>query len=198
MVDCGHNVTYGEMVDSDLAVHQHHTLAAFPTRSCQHHFKVPESRSITEVNIDRPIFGAWNKTAVPLSEQIPEKYRTWTGATVVLIVILAVTFGSPQTEQNSFANRGLSLFGLCVFYGLLYVTSADRKRIVWRTVFVGLLCQFVLALFVLRTKVGFDIFNFVSFLARSLLGFANSGTAFLTSASVPQTRLSPQIQKVTA
>jgi concentrative nucleoside transporter, CNT family len=143
---------------------------------------------MAEVNVDRPIFGVWNNTAIPLSEQIPEKYRTWTGAAFVLIVILAVTFGSPQTEQNSFVNRGLSLFGICVFYGVLYVTSADRKRIVWRTVLVGLLCQFVLALFVLRTKAGYDIFNFVSFLARSLLGFANSGTSFLTSASVLQTR----------
>jgi concentrative nucleoside transporter, CNT family len=137
----------------------------------------------------------WNNTAVSLSKKIPEKYRTWTGAAIVLVVILAVTFGSPQTEQNSFTNRGVSLAGLCVFYGLLYVTSADRKRIVWRTVLVGLLCQFVLALFVLRTKVGYDIFNFVSFLARSLLGFANSGTAFLTSPSIPQTRSFTQVQR---
>jgi CNT family concentrative nucleoside transporter len=155
----------------------------------------PNRSPRAEINVGRPIFAAWNNTAVPLSKQIPEKYRTWTGAALVLIVILAVTFGSPQTEQNSFANRGVSLFGLCVFYGLLYFTSTDRKRIVWRTVLVGLLCQFVLALFVLRTKAGYDIFNFVSFLARSLLGFANSGTAFLTSASIPQTRSSPHVQR---
>jgi len=97
---------------------------------------------------------------------IPEKYRTPAAAVFVVAVILAVTFGSPQTEQNSFKNRGISLAGLVIFYAGLYLTSADRKRIVWRTVLVGLLCQFILALFVLRTKVGYDIFNFVSFLAR--------------------------------
>ena len=130
---------------------------------------------------------------------IPEKYRTPSAALFVVAFILAVTFGSPQTEQNSFKNRGISLAGLIVFYGGLYLTSADRKRIVWRTVLVGLLCQFILALFVLRTKVGYDIFNFVSFLARysthlrlkesnlrELLGFANAGTAFLTDPSVPK------------
>jgi concentrative nucleoside transporter, CNT family len=156
----------------------------------------PQTPQEPEIN-GRPIFSAWNSTAVPISEKIPEKYRTYTGAAIVLIVILAVTFGSPQTEQNSYKNRGVSLFGLCVFYGLLYATSADRKWIVWRTVLVGLLCQFVLALFVLRTKVGYDIFDFVSFLARSLLGFANAGTAFLTSPSIPNTRSSHQIQVLT-
>lgn len=44
--------------------------------------------------------------------------------------------------------------------------------------------QFIIALFVLRTKVGFDIFNFISLLARELLGFAGDGVVFLTGESV--------------
>ena len=36
----------------------------------------------------------------------------------------------------------------------------------------------------LRTKVGFDIFNFISLLARELLGFAGDGVEFLTDPSV--------------
>lgn len=44
-----------------------------------------------------------------------------------------------------------------------------------------MLVQFIIALFVLRTEAGYDIFNFISLLARELLGFANEGTAFLTS-----------------
>jgi CNT family concentrative nucleoside transporter len=37
---------------------------------------------------------------------------------------------------------------------------------------------------VLRTKVGFDIFNFISLLARELLGFAGDGVEFLTDDTV--------------
>jgi CNT family concentrative nucleoside transporter len=37
---------------------------------------------------------------------------------------------------------------------------------------------------VLRTKVGFDIFNFISLLARELLGFAGDGVEFLTDPTV--------------
>ena len=120
----------------------------------------------TDLTDRRPLYAVWNTTAVPIGQMIPEKYRTPAAAVFVVAVILAVTFGAPQTEQNSFKNRGISLAGLIIFYAGLYLTSADRKRIVWRTVLVGLLCQFIVALFVLRTKVGYDIFNFVSFLAR--------------------------------
>lgn len=114
----------------------------------------------------RPLFSIWNHTAVPIGQFVPEKYRIPAAAVLVISVILAATFSSPQTAENNFKNRGISVVGLFIFYGGLYVTSADRKRIVWRTVLVGLLCQFILALFVLRTRVGYDIFNFLSFLAR--------------------------------
>lgn len=97
---------------------------------------------------------------------IPEKLQIPLAALLVIAVILVGTFASPTTTDNNFQNRGISIAGLIVFYIVLYATSANRKRIVWRTVLVGLLCQYVLALFVLRTSVGYDIFNFISFLAR--------------------------------
>jgi CNT family concentrative nucleoside transporter len=53
-------------------------------------------------------------------------------------------------------------------------------------VIVGMLLQFIIALFVLRTKAGFDIFNFVSELCRDFLGFANAGVTFLTDSDVPK------------
>lgn len=49
-----------------------------------------------------------------------------------------------------------------------------------------MLMQFIIALFVLRTKCGYDVFNFISTLARELLGFAKDGVAFLTNKDVSQ------------
>ncbi|EGV64687.1 hypothetical protein CANTEDRAFT_120533 [Yamadazyma tenuis ATCC 10573] len=46
--------------------------------------------------------------------------------------------------------------------------------------------QFIVALFVLRTKAGYDIFNFISLLARLLLGFAKDGVAFLTDSDTSE------------
>jgi concentrative nucleoside transporter, CNT family len=48
-----------------------------------------------------------------------------------------------------------------------------------------MLTQFIIAVFVLRTTAGYDIFAFISSLARSLLGFAQQGTIFLTDKTVP-------------
>jgi CNT family concentrative nucleoside transporter len=47
-----------------------------------------------------------------------------------------------------------------------------------------MLVQFVIALFVLRTTAGYDIFTFISELARSLLGFARDGVTFLTTPDI--------------
>lgn len=47
-----------------------------------------------------------------------------------------------------------------------------------------MLTQFIIAVFVLRTTAGYDIFAFISSLARSLLGFAQRGTIFLTEETV--------------
>merc|ERR1712000_499490 len=82
-------------------------------------------------------------------------------------------------------NRAVSLFGLAVFIFVLWATSRNRKMINWHTVIVGMLVQFIIGLFVLRTMAGNDIFGFISELARELLGFANEGVVFLTDPDVP-------------
>jgi CNT family concentrative nucleoside transporter len=76
------------------------------------------------------------------------------------------------------------LFGLAVFIFLFWATSRNRKKIVWHTVIVGMLTQFIIALFVLRTRAGYDIFDFISTLARELLGFARDGVEFLSTPEI--------------
>jgi CNT family concentrative nucleoside transporter len=101
-------------------------------------------------------------------------------------VILVGTFVSKEAEDNTRANRAVSLFGLLVLITILYATSRSRKDIKWHTVIVGMLVQFIIALFVLRTGVGFSIFSFISGLARDLLAFSGQGTSFLTAPTVPK------------
>lgn len=114
----------------------------------------------------RPVYGIWSWIANHFSNAVPEKLHVPLGFALVIAVVIITTFASPTTVDNSYKNRGISIAGLFVFYLVLYITSANRKKIVWRTVLVGLLCQFLLALFVLRSQAGYDIFNFISFLAR--------------------------------
>lgn len=131
--------------------------------------------------VTRPMHFVWDHTARPFVRVIPEKMRIPSAALLCLAVILIGAFASPVSAHNTRADRAVSLFGMVVLIFGLWLTSRNRKKIVWQTVIVGMLVQFVIALFVLRTQAGFDIFKFVSTLARDLLGFAAQGVEFLTS-----------------
>ena len=128
----------------------------------------------------------WNHSGVRIYDMIPPHLRTPLAALLTVAVICAGAFATEESADNTRANRAVSLFGLLVMIFVLWATSRDRKRIKWHTVIGGMLTQFIIALFVLRTTAGYDIFNFISGLARDLLGFAGQGTTFLTDASVTQ------------
>jgi CNT family concentrative nucleoside transporter len=136
--------------------------------------------------ITKPMHWVWNNTGVRIASLIPEKMRVPAGAALTIVVIIIGSFVSEESEDNTRANRAVSLFGLAVFILGFWATSKNRSKIMWHTVIVGMLMQFIIALFVLRTKAGYDIFNFISELARLLLGFANNGVIFLTAESVPK------------
>ncbi|KAF2189171.1 hypothetical protein K469DRAFT_683614 [Zopfia rhizophila CBS 207.26] len=136
--------------------------------------------------ITKPMHFVWDNTGVRAGSFIPEKMRVPAGAALTIAVILIGSFASEESQDNTRANRAISLFGLVVFLFLFWLTSRNKKMIVWHTVIVGMLVQFVIALFVLRTRAGYDIFTFVSELARLLLGFAHKGVEFLTDDTVPK------------
>ncbi|EKV07181.1 H+/nucleoside cotransporter [Penicillium digitatum PHI26] len=132
--------------------------------------------------VSKPMHWVWERTAHPFVRMIPEKMRIPSAAALCIGVILVGSFVSKESQDNTRANRAVSLFGMLVFIFGLWLTSRNRKKIVWHTVIVGMLAQFIIALFVLRTTTGYDIFNFISGLATDLLGFASDGVIFLTSA----------------
>jgi CNT family concentrative nucleoside transporter len=131
--------------------------------------------------ITKPMHWVWANTGIRFANLIPEEMRIPAAALLAISVIIVGSFASAESEDNTRANRAVSLFGLAVFIFGFWATSRNRSKIVWHTVIVGMLMQFIIALFVLRTGVGYDIFNFISELARLLLGFAGKGTEFLTN-----------------
>ncbi|ORY56644.1 NupC family nucleoside transporter [Pseudomassariella vexata] len=136
-------------------------------------------------SVMRPVHFIWNNSVVRVYDMIPKKLHKPLAALVTVAVFLIGAFVPEETGQNTRASRAQSLFGLLVMLKVLYWTSRDRHAIPWHTVIGGMLSQFVIAVFVLRTQAGYDIFAFISFLARTLLGFANEGVIFLTDDTVP-------------
>uniref|UniRef100_A0A8D0G1A4 Solute carrier family 28 member 3 n=1 Tax=Strix occidentalis caurina TaxID=311401 RepID=A0A8D0G1A4_STROC len=55
----------------------------------------------------------------------------------------------------------ISFGGLVMYVLLMFIFSKYPNRVAWRPVFSGIGMQFILGLLVLRTKVGFDVFNWL-------------------------------------
>lgn len=115
---------------------------------------------------------------------IPQKARLPLATVGTFGVFLLATFIPAETNDNTRANRAISLFGLLVIIFVLFATSTARRAIKWQTVLVGMLVQFIVALFVLKTRAGYDIFAFIGELAGYLLSFASEGTVFLTNEDI--------------
>ncbi|KAI1655188.1 H+/nucleoside cotransporter [Daldinia decipiens] len=133
-----------------------------------------------------PVKFVWRHTAFRIYEMIPKKLHRPLAAVVTVAVFLIGSMVPEETGDNTRARRAQSLFGLVVMIAVLTATSRDWRKIPWHTVIGGMLTQFIIAVFVLRSQAGYDIFNFISTLARTLLGFAGEGVEFLTDATVRQ------------
>ncbi|KAI1436099.1 NupC family nucleoside transporter [Xylaria sp. CBS 124048] len=133
-----------------------------------------------------PVKIIWRHTVFRVYEAIPKYLHQPLAAIGTLGVFLVGTLVPEESGDNTRLGRLQALFGLIVMIFIMSVTSKKFSAIPWHTVIGGMLTQFIIALFVLRTHAGYDIFSFISQLARTLLGFANQGVVFLTDDSVPK------------
>ncbi|ODQ49666.1 hypothetical protein SAICODRAFT_10686 [Saitoella complicata NRRL Y-17804] len=134
--------------------------------------------------VTRPVYKIWDVCATRALALVPERYQIPLSGFTVFAVFLIGAMASPTSATNNRENRILSIFGLFLFLFSVWVFSKNRKAIKWRTVLMGELMQFITALFVLRSTAGYDIFNFISELARELLGFSQDGVAFLVTKEI--------------
>lgn len=75
--------------------------------------------------------------------------------------------------------RLISLLGLCSFLGIAYACSVNRRAVNWKPVLWGVALQLLFALFILRTPIGFNIFQFLGDGVTRFLDFSDQGAAFV-------------------
>lgn len=75
--------------------------------------------------------------------------------------------------------RLISFVGIFAFIAIAWTLSTDRKRFPWRAVTGGLLLQFSLAIFMLKTSVGQWLFQQVNQVVSKLMSFVEAGSGFL-------------------
>ncbi|GAB4030166.1 NupC/NupG family nucleoside CNT transporter [Spirosoma jeollabukense] len=80
--------------------------------------------------------------------------------------------------------RFTGLIGIVLILGVAYALSNNRKAINYRTVGVGLALQFSLAIFVLKTDFGRNLFQGLGYYVDRLLQKANQGAEFVFSSLV--------------
>ncbi len=78
-------------------------------------------------------------------------------------------------------DRFTGLIGIVLILGIAYALSDNRKAINYRTVGVGLALQFGLAVFVLKTEIGRQLFQGLGYYVDRLLQKANKGAEFVFS-----------------
>lgn len=105
-------------------------------------------------HIMKPISRRWAKSVTPAVNGTPRLTKLASLSLLTLAVVLAGTFAPRETASNTRADRAIGLFGFVVFIAGFWVTSRDRAKINWQAVIMGVLIQFLLGLFVLRTRAG--------------------------------------------
>ena len=75
--------------------------------------------------------------------------------------------------------RFTGLLGIVLIFGVSFLMSNNRKAINYRTVGVGLLMQVLLAVFILKTETGQNLFQWLGDSINTLLGQADKGAQFV-------------------
>ncbi len=87
----------------------------------------------------------------------------------------------------------VGIFGIFVFLLIAYLLSSDRKNIPYKTVFIGMLIQFLTAVFMLKTYIGVKIFESVNKGFLLLLNYSNYGAKFLFGSLVDSPKIGAQV-----
>jgi CNT family concentrative nucleoside transporter len=115
----------------------------------------------------------------------PKQYTTHLLFAITAGLMVGTALLTPLTPSSSIAARLQSLAGIVVLLALMYATSRKRSAIPWHTVASGLLIQYLIAIFVLKTELGQNIFSYLSKFIADFLKFSLQGAFFIFGNFVP-------------
>ncbi|TFL04861.1 Na+ dependent nucleoside transporter C-terminus-domain-containing protein [Pterulicium gracile] len=136
-------------------------------------------RYIPNSVVSKPVSAVWRPAVSTPWSKLPRMGRYAIGWLVLLGTVFGSAFGFPfVTDNTGYGDRAISVAGLFVFQGGLYLSSKHRSSIAWSTVIVGLFMQQVIAMFVLKTGAGFSIFKWISYAAADFLNQSQAAGRF--------------------
>ncbi|CBY19693.1 unnamed protein product [Oikopleura dioica] len=99
------------------------------------------------------------------------------GGIFLMLGIYAETLYTTEYRSNVIT----ASFGILVFMFISMMMCVSIIKIVWRPILVGLMLQFFIAAFVIKTEIGFAFVESFSLPIKALLRFADAGGIFLFS-----------------
>ncbi|NWV11720.1 S28A3 protein, partial [Ptilonorhynchus violaceus] len=96
-------------------------------------------------------------------------------AALIITVICWLIFDTRKQGSRQLISFG----GLVMYVLLMLIFSKYPTRVAWRPVFSGIGMQFILGLLILRTKVGFDVFNWLGIQIQTFLEYSDTGAKFV-------------------
>ncbi|EJD52646.1 hypothetical protein AURDEDRAFT_111274 [Auricularia subglabra TFB-10046 SS5] len=128
--------------------------------------------------VSRPIGAVWEPAVSRPFFALPYSVRLAMGWGALLAIVFGSAFGFALEEGTSYGDRAISVLGLFIFQFCFWLTSTNRKAVPWPTVIVGLVFQQAVALFVLKSTAGYDIFTWIATLASDFLSQAYPAAGF--------------------
>lgn len=141
-------------------------------------------RYIPNTVVTRPVEKVWTSAVSEPWFKLGYRVRLAIGWLCLLALCFGSAFGFKPEPGTSYGSRAQSLFGLFVFQLILYGASRHRTAVQWRQIIVGLSLQQILAMFVLKTSAGFDLFNWIATAASDFLAQAYYGAAFFFTSEI--------------
>lgn len=96
---------------------------------------------------------------------------------IVIVLGLLVAWLAIDTRQRP--EQLISFAGVCLFIIAIFLFSAHRTAVSWRTVFWGLGLQFAIGLFIIRTEPGLIAFEWLGKQVQIFLDYTKNGSRFV-------------------
>ncbi|XP_051579721.1 sodium/nucleoside cotransporter 2-like isoform X2 [Myxocyprinus asiaticus] len=98
---------------------------------------------------------------------------------VFVFIVLGLLVAWLAIDTRKRPEQLISFAGVCLFVIALFLFSAHRTAVRWRTVFWGLGLQFAIGLFVIRTQPGLVAFEWLGKQVQIFLDYTKAGSVFV-------------------
>ncbi|XP_061179837.1 solute carrier family 28 member 3-like [Saccostrea echinata] len=107
------------------------------------------------------------------------KARRYTGRFLMLAVFVALTVFIIVDVLLDYPQNAVSIAGLAIYIIIFYIFSKNPAKVNWRPVFWGFAIQYIFALIILRTKWGYEAFQWLGDRVTEFLNYSNAGAIFV-------------------